>query len=131
MNAARREGTISFRWRCCRVEANPELLPTQAVAKESTLLELPSPTIELLPDSSALSAVGSEVSQAWKIGYLGRSSELDETPSLLEGGNRRLSSRSQCINGRRASGGRLRENVELMSLEMQPRPFNIELCLAL
>mmetsp|Transcript_37957 Transcript_37957/g.64640 ORF Transcript_37957/g.64640 Transcript_37957/m.64640 type:complete len:90 (+) Transcript_37957:735-1004(+) len=67
MNAERREGTTSFRWRCCRVEANPELLPTQAVAKESTLLELPSPTIELLSDSSALSAVGSEVSQAWKL----------------------------------------------------------------
>jgi hypothetical protein len=67
MNAARREGTTSFRWRCCRAEANAELLPTQAVAKESTLLELPSPTIELLSDSPALSAVGSEFSQAWKL----------------------------------------------------------------
>ena len=75
MNAERREGTTSFRWRCCRVEANPELLPMQAVAKESALLELPSPTIELLSDLSALSAVGSEVSQAWKLdtwaGHLG------------------------------------------------------------
>mmetsp|Transcript_37960 Transcript_37960/g.64645 ORF Transcript_37960/g.64645 Transcript_37960/m.64645 type:complete len:90 (+) Transcript_37960:176-445(+) len=67
MNAARREGTTSFRWCCCRVEANPELLPMQAVAKESALLELPSPTIELLSDSSALSAVRSEVLQAWKL----------------------------------------------------------------
>jgi len=69
------------------VEANRELLPAQGVAKESAALELSSPT-KRLSDSSALSVVGKEVSQAWKFGYSeGSTLELDASATFAGGRN--------------------------------------------
>eukprot|EP00613_Pedinella_sp_CCMP2098_P047943 CAMPEP_0171848804 /NCGR_PEP_ID=MMETSP0992-20121227/19260_1 /TAXON_ID=483369 /ORGANISM="non described non described, Strain CCMP2098" /LENGTH=225 /DNA_ID=CAMNT_0012467815 /DNA_START=678 /DNA_END=1356 /DNA_ORIENTATION=- len=97
------------------VEANRELLPAQGVAKESAALELSSPT-KRLSDSSALSVVGKEVSQAWKFGYSeGSTLELDASATFAGGRN----SCPQLETGRRrapANDGKLRRNVEPRTL---------------